>query len=257
MKLTPQDLFDLVKKSFPYEGDWNYAQLEECAELRQTMQGVAPLSDARTSGKQFLVHIREMTKVFKFLSAGKVVPEQAKAWKSVPLFVIQEIGADYMHNVQAEIDRLIAEGTENQLGGFLAGTAAYAPAYVADQYAGCYARMHRAITAYDRRSNTHTEDSNMDDPCVSHLNAHFWGLAGWVDNIYAAWQQRHKVLADQNPVPPAGIMGVRVTNKAKFAELSVCGSFLPLARRPKVWLSLEEWKAELARRKAEGGPSNA
>ena len=253
MKLTPQDLFDLVKKSFPYEGDWHYAQLEESAELRQVMPGIVPVDDVRNSGKQFLQHLREMTKVFKHLSASKVVPEQAKPWKTVPLFLTQEIGADYLHNVQSEIDRLVTDGTENQLGGFLAGTAAYAPAYVADEFAGCYARMHRAITVCDKRSNTHTEDSNMDDPCVAHLNAHFWGLAGWIDNLYATWQQRHKMLADQSPVPPSGILGVRVASKTKFAELSVCGSFLPLAKRPKVWLSLAEWKAELARRKAAGG----
>jgi hypothetical protein len=249
MKLTPQDLYDLVKKSFPYEGDWNYAQLLESAELRQIMPGIAAVDDVRTSGKQFLVHLRELTKVFKFLSASKVVPEPAKAWKTPPLFVVQELTGDYMNNVQREIDRLIAQGAENQLGGFIAGTAAYAPAYVSDEFTGCYARMHRAITAHEKRINTHTEDSNMEDPCVSHLNAHFWGLAGWIDNLYATWQQRHNLLADQNPVPPAGIMGVRVSNKTKYPELSVCGTFLPLAGRPKVWLSLPEWKAELARRK--------
>ncbi len=122
MKLTPPELFDLIKKSFPYEGDWNYAQLEESTALRQIMPGVAPVTDVRSSGKQFLVHLREMTKVFKYLATNKVVPEQTKPWKAVPLFVVQELGADYVHNVQTEIDRLIAEGTENQLGGFLAGT---------------------------------------------------------------------------------------------------------------------------------------
>jgi hypothetical protein len=255
MKLTPQDLYDLVKKTFPYEGDWNYAQLEESAELRQVMPGVVPVTDVRSSGKQFLVHLREMTKVFKYLAANKVVPEQTKAWKTVPLFLVQELGADYIHNVQAEADRLIAEGTENQLGGFLAGTAAYAPAFVSEQYIGVYARMHRAITVHDKRNNVHTEDSHMDDPCVSHLNAHFWGLAGWIDNLYAAWQQRHKMLADQNPVPPTGIMGVRISNRARYAEVTVCGAFLPLAKRPKVWLSLDEWKADIAQRKASAGTS--
>ena len=254
MKLTPQELFDLVKKTFPYEGDWHYAQLEESAELRQVMPGIVPLSDVRTSGKQFLLHLREMMKVFKFLSANRVVPEQAKPWKSIPAFLVLELGADYTESIKTEIERLIAQGTENQLGGFIAGTAAYAPgAYVAEEFAGCYARLHRALTAVEKRTNTHTEDSHMDDPCVSHLNAHFWGLAGWVDNLYAAWQQRHNLLADQSAVPPTGILGVRVSNKPKYAELSVCGSFLPLAKRPKVWLSLPEWKAELARRKTASG----
>ncbi|MBI4877226.1 MAG: hypothetical protein HY822_21570 [Acidobacteria bacterium] len=244
MKLTPMELCDLVKKAFPYEGDWHYAQLAESAELRQIMPNIVPADDVRKSGKQFLLHKREMVKVFKFLSSNRVVPDEAKPWKTVPLFVVQELGADYLHSVEAEIERLIRDGTENQLGGFLAGTAAYAPAYVQKQFAGCYARMHRAITAWEKRHNTHTEDSNMDDPCVAHFNAHFWGLSGWIDNLYAAWQQRHNLLADQSPVPPTGILGVRVANRAKFEELSVCGSFLPLAKRPKVWLSLEEWRAE-------------
>ncbi len=250
MKLTPVQLYDLVKKSFPYEGDWHYARLEESAELRQVMPGVVPVDDVRASGRQFLQHVREMTRVFKHLATNKVVPEETKPWKSIPLFVVHELGADYTEVVRAEIERLIKDGTDNQLGGFIAGTAAYAPPFLSEEFTGCYARMHRALAAHDRRSNTHTEDCGVDDPCVAHLNAHYWGLAGWIDNLYAAWQKRNNQLADQSPVPPTGIMGVRVSDRNKFAELSVCGSFLPLAKRPKVWLSLAEWRAELARRRS-------
>lgn len=252
MKLTPPQLYDLVKKSFPYEGDWHYGRMPENADLRATMPGTLATDDVRGSGKQFLVHIREMTRVFKFLCQNKVVQEEAKPWKSVPLFISHELSPHYVDTVNTEIQRLIIDGTENQLGGFLGGSAAYQPAYIADEFVGCFQRMARATTVAEKRANTHTEDSSMDDPCLAPLNAHFWGLLGWLDNQYAAWQKRHNVLADQSPIAPTGIMGVRISSRDKHAEQSICGAFLPLAKRPKPWLSLPEWKDELARRKAEG-----
>jgi hypothetical protein len=252
MKLTPPQLYDLVKKTFPYEGDWHYARMPENADLRKVMPNVVSDDDVRTSGKVFLQHLREMTRVFKYLAANKVLQDETRPWPKIPHFLVVQLGASYTDTVQTEVNRLIVDGTENQLGGFIAGTAAYMPAYISEEWAGCYARMLRAITVHEKRENTHSEDSNADDPCVATLNAHYWGFIGWIDSMYAAWQKRHNQLVDQTAIAPGGIMGVRIASRDKYAEQSICGAYLPLAKRPKVWLNLEEWKAEVARRKASG-----
>lgn len=252
MKLTPPDLYDLVKKNFPYEGDWHYARMDENADLRAVMPGIAPFSDVRQSGKQFLVHLREMSRVYKFLSKTKVTQDSTKTWKDVPHHVIEEIGAGHFDVIMKEISRLIVDGTENQLGGFISGTMAYTPQTVSFEYAGLFGKMCRALSAYDRQEKTFTDDSSMDDPCYAHLNPHFWGMIGWIDNQWAAWQKRHNQLADQSEITPQGIMGVRISSRDKYADQSICGSFAPLAKRPKAWLAVAEWKAEFERRKAAG-----
>ncbi|MCG3160287.1 MAG: hypothetical protein JMDDDDMK_01356 [Acidobacteria bacterium] len=198
----PEHIYHAVKPHFSHHAAWHEARLSNAPENH--FPGLIK-TDKPGSGEQFLRFHREMIRVFKWIIANTPGPQYRHVpWEKLPDWLANLFEAaqpNYLTAAYAEIDRLIVEGTADELGNFIEATGVSQ-----HPHKNIHNRAHGTIAGYENltfgANNARLADAKMNNFSSAPHNEHFWGLHGWIDDVFAKWQQQHGETVDQSPLQP-------------------------------------------------------
>lgn len=137
-------------------------------------------------------------------------PYEHRAWERLPTWLAERFDAwnpAYLQGVYAEIDQLV-EGSADELGGFIEATVVSSC-----EYSNVHNHAHGAVAEYENETlgedDLRLTDAGMNSSRTVPHNEHFWGLHGWIDEVFARWQQSHGEEADRSPLNQPGSTIVR------------------------------------------------
>lgn len=210
MKL-PEPLYAAVREHMDHHGDWHLARFRERwlpvperADWRRARDTFPDLKflDEVGAGEQFLTFHRTMVRQFKWIidhTTGhnfRFVP-----WPRIRDDLVQGLPPTMLLHAHARILELVREGTRDQLGSFIERTQTdHTPG------SNLHTALHGLIDAKESQDfpgDRSLREASMADLSVAHYNEHFWGLHGWIDNIYALWELAHGITPDQSPLEPS------------------------------------------------------
>lgn len=208
----PQPLFEAVRRAMAHHGHWHLARTPrawiptadrpEWEEAHAHFPDLIPINQVG-AGAEFLTFHRTMIRQFKWLidnTPGHFFVY--KPWPRIPDELVTALPPSMFSRAHARILELIRQGTLDQLGSYLERTAT-------DFTAGSnlHTALHGIIDARETRMGASARDQRecgMADLTVAHCNEQFWGLHGWIDDIYALWEYAHKQIPNQEPLEPGG-----------------------------------------------------
>ncbi|MDX2043558.1 MAG: tyrosinase family protein [Acidobacteriota bacterium] len=203
----PDHIYNALKPLFAQHADWHVARMPEHSHLRGPgthFPGLQGLNQAG-SGEQFLRFHREMVRIFKWVLANTPGPAYPYTpWPRLPDWVanlFESSRPGFLAEAYQETNRLVIEGTADELGNFIEATR-----LSSHPVRGIHNRTHGTVAAYERQtfgvSNPLLVDAQMDSSRTAPHNEHFWGLHGWIDEVFAEWQRLHNEIVDQSPLDP-------------------------------------------------------
>lgn len=157
--------------------------------------------DEPGSGREFLVFHRNMIRSYKwFLTQPSAAQVVYQPWREIPDWLAARFHPGAMGATYARILHLIRYGTADQLGSYLERNEL-------DTSPGC--NMHNLAHGYIARheaenfvNDPRLAGAGMTDLSTACFNEHFWGLHGWMDEIYAMWQRLHDEPVNQEALDP-------------------------------------------------------
>jgi hypothetical protein len=202
----PDHIYQAVREPFAHHATWHIARIDP--------EGHGPGSpfpelrglDEPGCGEQFLRFHRDMVRVFKWVVENTPGPAFAyEPWPRLPSWLEEEFASQQsgfpLAEAYDELGRLIKAGSADDLGNFIEATE------LSDHPArNVHNLSHGLIHVYEVRTlgaeDPRLEDAGMDGFPTAPHNEHFWGLHGWIDNLFADWQVQHGETVDQSPLPP-------------------------------------------------------
>ena len=213
MKL-PDAVFAHTNTIFQHHFCWHLARSPAGGSIRAAVEphlsrDLRPIHDTDTagSGRQFLVFHREMIRIFKHICIQTNFPfapwgPRLPRWVEELFEASEEHGPQFLPAAYQRIEELIVSGSLDDLGNFIEATSLAS----GQPGAGVHNAAHHLISAFEvqRFGVAAVAGAEMTPFLNSHSNEHFWGLHGWIDNLYARWQVAHGESPDQTPLDPAG-----------------------------------------------------
>jgi hypothetical protein len=197
MLRLPDPLYLAVKPLFALHAGWHEAREPERHNLRGTGTEFPDLAavGAPGSGEQFLRYHREMLAVFLEVSRIGGRDELAcRPWREVPYWLSQFFSwaqPGYLSGALSRLREIVATGSPDELGKFLES----APSSESP-FRGLHDVSHTMIAIYERHrfgaDSPNLEDAGMGSPETAPHNEHFWGLHGWIDELYEKVARRHR-----------------------------------------------------------------
>jgi len=189
MVRLPDPLYMAVKPLFALHARWHEAREPDREAFRGPGTAFPDLIAVGEpgSGEQFLRYHREMLKVFS--QAGRDEARQQpplRPWREVPFWLSQFFSwaqPGYLGGALDRIREVVETGSPDELGRFLES----APSGE-NPFRGLHDVSHTMIAIYERHrfgaEYPGLEDAGMGSPQTAPHNEHFWGLHGWIDELY-------------------------------------------------------------------------
>jgi len=199
----PDALYNAVKPLFVSHARWHAARDPRREGLRgpgTEFPDVLGLNEAG-SGEQFLSYHREMLRTFTGVAFRH--PDTGfvyRPWPKLPnwlgdFFAWAQPG--FLDGALTRARDIVRRGTADELGNFLESTLV-----TSDPFRGIHNIAHGNIAAYEehRFGTDHPglRDARMDSSVSSPHNEHFWGLHGWIDEMYVDLQRRRGEAMDRS-----------------------------------------------------------
>jgi hypothetical protein len=207
----PDTVYQQLKTTMAHHAPWHFARFRRewvapddrpaWQLARNQFPNVKYLNQAGC-GEEFLRFHRLMIRHFKWIvdqnpQSGFVY----SPWRELPNWLAARFSENYLRVANARIAALIERGSADQLGNFIEATA-LDNSYGSSIHNSC----HGQISEYEEENfpnDPRLTDASMNSPDTAHHNEHFWGLHGWIDEIFAAWQRRRGEEVDQSPLEPS------------------------------------------------------
>jgi hypothetical protein len=204
----PDELYHAAKPVFAHHAPWHAVRRPANAHLRGPGTAFPNLKGTNEagSGEQFLRFHRDMVRVFKWLLINTPGSTYAYSpWEQLPSWladVFEAARPGYLAIAYAHVEQLINAGSADDLGNYIEATALA----VGQNGSDLHNRAHGTIDHYESdHFGADTErlvDARMGSFATAPHNEHFWGLHGWIDNRFAAWQLAHGEAVNQSPLAP-------------------------------------------------------
>ena len=190
MVRLPDPLYAAVKPISAPHARWHEARDAERRRLLGLESEFPGLIDrgAPGSGAQFLEYHRKMLLDFDPALRERAPAElSVRPWREIPYWLSQFFSwaqPGYLPGALGRLREIVAGGTPDELGRFLeTPPSAQAP------FSGLHEVAHTLIAIYERHrfgaDYPGLDDAGMGSPETSPHNEHFWGLHGWIDDLYA------------------------------------------------------------------------
>lgn len=209
----PDPIYAEVKSQMMHHAPWHLARIRRSRLFPQSWPDwdrarlVFPsvkFLDEAGCGEDFLRFHREMIRHYKWiLNQHPQIPVTYSPWAQFPAWLEQRFSPAYISAAKGQITNLIQNGTADELGNFIEATW-----LDGSPGSNIHNRSHGEIAAYEALTfpnDTRLDDASMGSPDTAHHNEHFWGLHGWIDELFAEWQRAHGEPVDQNPLAPAAM----------------------------------------------------
>ena len=191
----PDPLYGAVKPLFVSHARWHAARDPSNGVLRGPGTEFPSLLglDQRGSGAQFLTYHREMIRTFVGVAARHPAAGFSyQPWTKIPVWLVDFFAwsqPGFLDGALAGARDIVRRGTADELGNFLESTLV-----TNDPFRGVHNIAHGNIAAYEEHrfgaDHPGLRDAGMDSSASSPHNEHFWGLHGWIDEMYAELQRR-------------------------------------------------------------------
>jgi hypothetical protein len=184
------DPLDLAVKSLSAShGRWHAAREREGRRLRvfeSEFPGLVGPGEPG-SGAQFLEYHRVLMRAFEPMVRESGAAEVAlRPWREVPYWLSQFFAwaqPGYLTGALGHLQDIVRAGSPDDLGRFLES-----PPTAEHPFRGLHDVSHTMIAIYERHrfgaDHPGLEGAGMGSPETSPHNAHFWGLHGWIDELY-------------------------------------------------------------------------
>lgn len=211
----PHHLFLRTRDAFRHHPVWHLARLRESwlpsvhRPLWQRARATFPMLrylDQPGAGEEYLRYHRALIRAFEWLADANPAAGVVYApWPRLPEWLTRAFSRDdghgpgFLEGADDRIRQLLEEGTADQIGQFLEPTdVARAP------FDGVVGAAYQLVARVEALTLDPTLVAGAELTALSTApnNAAFWGLHGWVDEQYAAWQRRHGEPVDQTPLAP-------------------------------------------------------
>lgn len=211
----PHHLFLRTRDAFQQHPVWHLARLRErwlpavhrplWQRARDTFPALRYL-DQPGAGEEYLRYHRALIRAFEWLADANPAAGVVYApWPRLPEWLTRSFSRDdghgpgFLEGADDRIRQLVEEGTADQLGQFLEPTeVARAPF---DGLAGAAYHLLARVESLTL-DPTLVAGAELSAMSMAPNNAAFWGLHGWLDEHYAAWQRRHGEVVDQSLLAP-------------------------------------------------------
>jgi len=207
MKL-PAPIFDLAKKHFACHGCWHRLRLIDSPEYQQLRDKCFPKGELwpnglkaqgeKGCGEDFLRFHRMMIRNFKWVVKDAPAPKyQYLPWTDFPVWVASVLDAldpFYRQTLSQTLEYMIFNDSLDRLGQFIEGEV--------NDFPHIHFTVHGIVHDYEESHFGKQPESDMGYFETAPCNEHFWGLHGWIDEIYARWQRAHGEAVDQSPMVP-------------------------------------------------------
>ncbi len=208
----PDVLYNALREQMGNHGNWHLARqrrgwlpvaVRRSWEQARQENTTLKFLDEAGSGEEFLTFHRHMVRHFKWLCDPANLPGHSyrfEPWTELPAWLAAMYPPGWLGDAYGGILRLIRYGTADELGSFIERTERD---YTAGS--GVHNRAHGYIARFEAvkyPNDPRMENAAMTDLSTAHFNEHFWGLHGWIDEIYAMWQRAHGQEVDQSPMMP-------------------------------------------------------
>jgi hypothetical protein len=198
----------LVKKYFHHHGCWHalrdpsYPQKkrDECFPPGGSFPKGLRAWNEPGSGEDFLRFHREMIRNFKWIISVAPGPKYSyKPWVDLPIWlapVLDAMDPFYRQKLGKKLEEMVDSAILDDLGRFIEGPEAN------DEFPQVHWVVHDLVATYEELVFGPQRSADMSAMATAPLNEHFWGLHGWIDEIYARWQTNNGEVVDQTPLEP-------------------------------------------------------
>jgi hypothetical protein len=209
MKL-PSPIFELVRAKFSCHGCWHRLRMPDSSRaqaIRNRCFGKGELGtlwpkglqaqENPGSGQDFLLFHRLMIRNFKWIVEHAKPSYQYRPWVDFPPFVasaLDQTSASYRRDLDKKLNDMVVNATLDDLGRFIEGSDSFTP--------HIHFMVHGIVHDFEEDNYGAQPESDMGRFQVAALNEHFWGLHGWIDEIYAKWQRAHRQKVNQIAAKP-------------------------------------------------------
>jgi hypothetical protein len=205
----PDHIYHVSRPVFDHHASWHVARdprFPGHVAARRAFPELRLIHEAG-AGEEFLRFHRVMVRHFKWIITETRGPayvyepwSRLPGWLEAQFRMIGDLPAGYVGRMYEEIERLVVEGTADDLGNFIEATRVRRR-----RFDNVHNLSHGLIAAYEERE--HSGDprlfgADMADPGDAPHNEFFWRLHGWIDDIFARWQRAHGEEVDQSPASP-------------------------------------------------------
>jgi hypothetical protein len=205
----PDHIYLVARPIFEHHASWHVARdprFPGHAAARRALPGLRLIHEPG-AGEEFLRFHRVMVRHFKWIITGTRGPAyEYEPWRRLPGWLeaqfrtVSGLPAGYVGRMYEEIERLVVEGTADDLGNFIEATEVRRR-----RFDNVHNMSHGLISAYEERE--HAGDPRllgaaMGDPGEAAYNEFFWRLHGWIDDTFARGQRAHGEEVDQSPASP-------------------------------------------------------
>ncbi len=196
----PENLYESVKQAFDFHNAWHFSRnrkewipqdLHRAWEEARAIFPDLKYLDEEGCGEEFLQFHRHMVKIFKWLVDNTDGHDFTYTpWSEIPDFVetvfinVFRTPDDYVASAQSTIDSLVTNGSLDDLGNFIEATNLGS----GSNSANIHNLGHGAVATFESQDFPDDEtqnDASMGFSFTAHHNEHFWGLHGWIDEIFA------------------------------------------------------------------------
>ena len=204
----PSPIYELAAKYFAHHGCWHelrnpkysQAQRDECFKPGEMLPNPLRSTREKGCGEDFLRFHRLMIRQFKWIVETAPPPKyEYRSWIDFPSWLSQIFDAMdpfYRQKLSRRLYAMVQDSSLDDLGQFIEGEESD------DLFPHIHYLAHDAISDYERRVFGPQPTCDMSDMSIALYNEHFWGLHGWIDDIYARWQEHHGEKVDQSALKP-------------------------------------------------------
>jgi hypothetical protein len=197
----PINIFLLTKKYFKCHGCWHEMRSPSVPkkDRERCFPGLRALGEPG-AGEDFLRFHREMVRNFKWLIKNAEGPKYDYVqWNHFPNWLeglLDAFRPPYRRQLRRALEKLVDQPKLDELGVFIEGGG------LKDNFPAIHWMVHGIVSDFERVNFGSQPAADMGKMETSPNNEHFWGLHGWIDNLYASWQTNNGESVDQSALKP-------------------------------------------------------
>jgi Common central domain of tyrosinase len=196
----PINIYTLTRKHFDCHACWHEMRSPSIPQEKrnQCFPGLRALGQ-RGAGEDFLRFHREMIRNFKWLlQDAPGTKYRYRPWYDFPTWIeclLDAFHPTYRRQLKSQLDEILEESLD-ELGVYIEGYG------LKDDFPAIHWVIHGIVSDFEKLNFGPQKTADMGKMETAPNNEHFWGLHGWIDNMYARWQRKNGEQVDQSPLEP-------------------------------------------------------